>query len=197
MTRLLNTAHHRALGDYRRFLVDRHRGRTVDDVLPKNAARFLGRRVIADQPENSEPNRRAKDAALRRHRSFPPGRITRDRSRLAGRRNDSTPVAPRLRWQQWRARSLAILATAYSATSPLQSPDRARHGPRRSAILPVVSPFIVVTAIFLTAETGTAQRGTIVAPSPRTGLERVLTSSRTSASERRCVTFRGESWPRS
>ena len=51
--------HHRPFGDDRRFLVDRHRGRTVNDVLPKNAARFLGRRMIADHPENSERNRRA------------------------------------------------------------------------------------------------------------------------------------------
>jgi NAD(P)-dependent dehydrogenase (short-subunit alcohol dehydrogenase family) len=29
------------------FPVDRHRGRTVDDVLPKNTARFPGHRVIA------------------------------------------------------------------------------------------------------------------------------------------------------
>ena len=58
---------------------------------------FWAAAVTANQPENSDRNRRAKDAALRRHRSFPPGRSTRDRSRLAGLRNDSTPVAPRPR----------------------------------------------------------------------------------------------------
>ena len=36
------------------------RCRDVDHVVPKNAARFLGRRVIADQIKSSECNRRTR-----------------------------------------------------------------------------------------------------------------------------------------
>src|SRR4051812_29206560 len=92
---VIEHAHHRALGIDRYLLVDRQTRRVVGAIYSKNAARFLGRRVIADQPKNSERNHRAKDAALRRHRSSPPGRTTRDRSRLVGRQNDSTPVTLR------------------------------------------------------------------------------------------------------
>ena len=42
MHEVVHHRHHRPLGDDRRLLVDRHAGRAVDDVLPKDAALFLG-----------------------------------------------------------------------------------------------------------------------------------------------------------
>jgi hypothetical protein len=48
--------HHRAFGHHGRFFVDRHAGRAVDDVLPEDAARFLGKRSGCGGECNQQPN---------------------------------------------------------------------------------------------------------------------------------------------